>query len=195
MALAKWIERLHSPFSATGYAVSRPSPSVELASPDSTNPRLSLIGHMVDDRFVTDLHFVDGDTKTMLLRSVEGDAKAIWPPSAPLQELVEQENDAGPFLAGVGRSGKSHWSVIVCPLADEAGFEFDFACRVKTEPEWIGSRYKVLDDAALKLSPCDGCSFKQNADIAVFSADLLPEEPFPKTIRWKYRLSLRNAGE
>lgn len=175
--------------------MSRPSPSVELASPDSTDPRLLLVGRMVEDRFVTELQFVDGARTTTLLRSVEGDALAIWPPSSPLQELVQQQNDAGPFLAGVGRSGKSHWSVIVCPLTDETGFEFDFACRVKTEPDWIGSRYELLDDAALKLSPCDGCSVEQNADNVVFSADLLREEPFPKTIRWKYRLSLRNTRE
>lgn len=195
MALAKWTERLHSPVSAAGNAVSRTLPSVELASPDSAHPQLLLVGQMVYDRFVTEIQFFDGDSKTPLLRSVEGDAKAIWPPSSPLQEIVEQQNDAGPFLAGVGQSGKSHWSVIVSCLTDETGFEFDFACRVKTEPEWIGSRYKLLNATALKLTSGDGCSIEQNADIAVFSADLLPEQPFPKTIRWKYRLSLRNAGE
>ena len=100
------------------------------------------------DLFRTQFSLTREDKTVPLLRSVDADRPTVnqaWPPSPPLQEVVLQSNDRGDFLAGVGRAGKSHWSVIITPLTGEAGFEWDFACRVKTHPEWLGSTYQIVN--------------------------------------------------
>ena len=54
----------------------------------------------------------------LLAESVEGPAAegvAAWPRSAPLQEIIPQTIEGVDILAGIGRAGKSHWSVIIKP--------------------------------------------------------------------------------
>ena len=97
------------------------------------------------DRFRTSLLLVTASDERVLLRSLEGDASEAWPPSGPLQEVVPEAANDKPFLAGVGRGGKSHWSIIAT-TTDEAGIEFDMACRVKVDPDFVGSTYELVAD-------------------------------------------------
>ena len=164
----------------------------------------------------------------VVVHSLEGDSDSMWPDSAPLQEVVPQDGDSGEFLAGIGRSGSGHWSVIVLPYGGdgggaafgaedgdtrgvETGFEFDFACRVKTQPECIGSSYVAAESLGDWQLTSEGggatievgeglrlvCHSSPGTELEV-DGDQLRLSPvrqelaLPATLRWKYRFVLRN---
>ncbi|MCA9262551.1 MAG: hypothetical protein KDA60_01835 [Planctomycetales bacterium] len=82
------------------------------------------------------------DTCHPLLTSCEGTPDHHWPTSPPCQELQEHEGPAGvDALLGVGRAGKSHWSVVVGAQGQEGELCFDLACKIIGEPTQIGSTY------------------------------------------------------
>ncbi len=68
-----------------------------------------------------------------------------WPSSAPIQQLSREEINGQMTLLGVGQAGLSHWSVCVEPTERNymPGFKFDFACRAKAMPQWLGSTYRI----------------------------------------------------
>lgn len=86
-----------------------------------------------------------------LLQSVESDSSEPWPLSPPLQQLSIEDLGAGPVGLLVGMAGKSHWSVSV--EAREEMLVFDVACRVRGEPERLGSTYRV--DGEIGVEPDD----------------------------------------
>ena len=148
-----------------------------------------------EDRFVTQLILQDGGESITALQSVEGEPQEVWPDSPPLQEIVPQEIGGRKLLTGVGKAGKSHWSVVVQPLDGEIGFEFDYACRVKEPVDWMGSTYKILAGDATKIrceSADDEAHCQVLLDIDTLRCCVLgfDELKLPATIRWKYRFVL-----
>ena len=165
---------------------------------------------MVGDRFATELELVHGEEATVILRSLEGDSADIWPTSPPLQEVIPQSNEQGDYQAGIGRAGKSTWSVIVAPLADDgpAGFELDFACRIKSEPEWLGSTYQLvasnaqlrgpkvrieLGDLAVTCEP-DTSSVVEMNQTQIIIKPHSQDDALPRTERWKYRFLIGDSS-
>lgn len=183
--------------------------SLHVRSTTNPNQALKLELVRVEDRFSTTLRLLVDDQETTVLRSVEGDGGTAWPPSPVIQDLSKQEGPSGVFLAGLGMAGKSHWSVVIRTIPDSAAIEFDLACRVKKEPEWIGSTYSVLNAdsqlesaATLKLEVsgavirCEtltdepGCCLESEPGRLTLVSNLNPGRELPRTIRWKYRFSL-----
>jgi hypothetical protein len=105
-------------------------------------------------------------------QSVEGpgpDGDARWPASPPIVEVSRVTAGQAPVLLGVGRAGRSHYSLSVAAVANEPDtLLFDVACRIQEPAVWLGSAY---------------------ADAASGEACRLPAGPAlppPTTIRWAY---------
>lgn len=189
-------------------AVSKPVNLIR--TPECDGISLELEMSLRDDRFVTVLRLLDHQQLGAdLLRSAEGDSQQLWPPSAPLQEVIPQENaEVGCYLAGIGRAGLSTWSVIAAVCEDEEtgrpGFEFDFACRIKSDPAWLGSTFELQSEAAFQqdaeiaipgddaniVAVCvsDGSSLTIDGRFVRIAAQLDESDGLPRTVRWKYRL-------
>jgi hypothetical protein len=161
------------------------------------------------DRFAAEIQFRRDHTSSVpILRSVEGDDRRLWPPSPTIQQLMRQENEAGEFLAGVGMAGNSHWSLSTVVIDEQfPALQFDVACRVKADPEWLGSTYQILSgqpmqsdlgarivlgNHVIQVEPAanvGACDVNIDNDRLLVAARQL-DGPLPRTVRWTYRFSL-----
>lgn len=126
--------------------------------------------------------------------------EADWPRSAPIQQLSREEINGQMTLLGVGQAGLSHWSVCVEPTARNhmPGFRFDFACRVKQPPQWLGSTYQLETQHMSHPSRASCLTLHLDANeefetlqknslqqVALRNDDRTPAAA-PKTYRWSY---------
>ena len=80
----------------------------------------------------------------LLLESVEATAEDDWPISPPLQFVsIETRPKKLPVALLMGMSGDGHWSASIEQLPAELTLRFDIACRAKSRPENLGSRYRI----------------------------------------------------
>lgn len=94
------------------------------------------------DRFSHQIEFSNPERKILLV-SEEGSSDQIWPASPALQELHFESRTESDVLLAVGMAGDSHYSLSVeSNRVNE--LRFQFACRFKKQPEFIGSSYKVI---------------------------------------------------
>ncbi|MEM9585861.1 MAG: hypothetical protein AAGA03_01155 [Planctomycetota bacterium] len=80
-----------------------------------------------------------------VLASVEGDSAEDWPASAPVQQLSLEPIEDNATALGVGAAGTSHWSLSVQAQdfgQGQCALVFDWACRVKQAPGFLGSTYQ-----------------------------------------------------
>lgn len=148
----------------------------------------------------------------LLLESVEGTSEHDWPASPPLQGIsIETRPKKLPVALLVGVSGDGHWSASIEQLAAERTIRFDIACRAKSRPEALGSRYRLAPRAALKRVDADagtiqftaaGQTFElggasgpdssppmvrmHEAEMQIHFAEPLSDDA--KTYRWLYQL-------
>lgn len=121
-----------------------------------------------DDRWEHEVRLADG----RVWWSIEGPAAEVgdprWPASPPVVELSEVRTAAEPALLGVGKAGRSHFSlsVSIC-RAEPDTLVFDLACRIQQPAVWLGSTYGTAAGETCRLSAEFG-----NAA--------------PATIRWTY---------
>ena len=104
------------------------------------------------DRLTHTIGIVVGDAYVPILEAIEGSAEAPWPPSPPMQQMVEEsfKPNASPVLLGVGLSGNGHWSSAIETI-ESRGLKFDIACKNSKSSTEFGSQYRVLGD--LQPSP------------------------------------------
>jgi len=173
---------------------------------------LRVVFRRLGDRVAHAIERLQDASWSPILESLEGGPDDVWPPSPPLQELHFEDRPDGRRLALlVGRAGASHWSLSVewDPLSSR--FSFDAACRVRSAPAWLGSRYG-LPSAAAVGGPI-GARFSDAAGIELPgmrlrsestgeqpACDLIQQDrqlqlqpapvaaPWPKTSRWRYSL-------
>jgi len=134
-----------------------------------------------------------------------------WPASPPVQELSIERIGDRDCLLGVGRAGKSHWSISIETLAngtDEASspaqprtdasdssrfpagraLRFDIACRCPEPPVWLGSTYRTDAGGLIHLEPlgttrAEWCGTR----MLRIEPTVLPPT-WPGTVRWQYDL-------
>ncbi len=133
------------------------------------------------DRWEHAVRLADGS----VWQSVEGPAGEAsdprWPASPPVVELSLVRIAAEPVLLGVGKAGRSHYSLSVSACqAEPDTLVFDLACRIQEPAVWLGSTYATAAGETCRLSADLG-----NAATA--------------TIRWAYTagpagLRLRTQG-
>ncbi len=97
------------------------------------------------DRLTHSIGVVVGDTFIPVLEAIEGSADDPWPPSPPMQQMVEESftPDASPVLLGVGLSGNGHWSSAI-ESKECLCLKFDIACKNSKPSTEFGSTYRVL---------------------------------------------------
>ncbi len=168
---------------------------LQAAVPDS-NQTLILNFSQHGDRFATSV-LLNSSDQVLLAESIEGSADegmAAWPRSSPLQEILPQTIDGLDLLAGIGMAGKSHWSVIVKPLLDRPGFDFEFACRVKESPDFLGSTYRLpsrADNQSVRLrAESTDAVIQVEDEQLVIRPEIGPDIAFPSTVQWQYQLVL-----
>ena len=119
------------------------------------------------DRLTHTIGMILGDTYIPFLEAVEGSAKDPWPPSPPMQQMVQESftPDASPVLLGVGLSGNGHWSSAIETKVSR-GLKFDIACKNSKSSTELGSRYRVLGTIQPSLRP-------NSVEIALAGANLI----------------------
>jgi len=128
-------------------------------------------------------HFVavDGD---VIARSVEGPWPAggdeRWPASPVITEIVQIAAARGPALAGVGRAGRSHFSLCIAAVHEQAdALLVEIACRIHNGPGWLGSTYQAASDGP------DG---RRDGATLRITAPEAPGAGLPRTVCWSYRI-------
>ena len=117
------------------------------------------------DRWDHELRLADG----RVWRSVEGPTSEAgdprWPASPPLVEVSLAATNDGTAILGVGRAGRSHYSLCVTPCLDLADtLHFDVACRIQEPAGWLGSTYRPTGEIVPSSLPTE----------------------VPATVRWSY---------
>ena len=150
------------------------------------------------DRWSHAIHFPGaGDAATW--RSVEGareaDGDAAWPASPVIAEVSPVA--AARAVVGVGRAGKSHFSVsftakpadgFTAKPADESGPRIlvECACRIQEHPGWLGSTYERSGSAgppsSLVRIPATTHSGVDHSGVDHSGVDA----PLPRTVTWSY---------
>ena len=134
----------------------------------------------------------NGEFQTVLV-SQEGNDSEQWPASPALQSVhVEKHNeDDVAFL--VGMAGRNHWSASVKADSKLDRIVFEIACRIASEPLWLGSTYR-MDDSLPNASPAE-LPVRIDAiaplNFAANGTELAISIPFgngalPRTVAWSY---------
>jgi hypothetical protein len=162
---------------------------------------LRLVFDWLGDRYGQRIEQQTFSKWSTILESLEGSADEIWPPSPPLQSVHIEHRETGPVALLVGKSGTSHWSASIEPVALPIAFQFDIACRVQCPPGRLGSIYQVAggsDRSIVKVAApqqqatCD--LIEQNKGINSWHIRPVIDSSceFPCTIRWRYTISVDN---
>ncbi len=109
------------------------------------NADLRLTFRFERDRFVHAIERRTADRWEPLWTSREGDDSQDWPASPALQEIAPHESSDGAVLLGVGKAGRSHWSIVFETPVAGADFRFDVACRIGAAVGPLGSSYDAVE--------------------------------------------------
>jgi hypothetical protein len=168
--------------------------------------RVQFVWH--HDRFAHTVTVIAQDRSIPLLASHEGLSDQPWPPSPPLQSLSIESGASGPMALLVGMAGDAHWSLSIAPESGATALVFDVACRAKSLPVFLGSRYRtmvephesgesmlfpVLDrhlQVSLPQSEAPPAQVQRTGDGFGIVVDSRHANLLPRTFRWKYRVAL-----
>jgi hypothetical protein len=148
--------------------------------------RVDRYGHRIEQ-------LVDGQWRPVL-ESLEGSSDDDWPPSPALQDIHIEERSTARVALLVGKSGTSHWSVSVEPIAARRAFAFDIACRIHRSPQWLGSVYRAIAGRPPPIDiaplPCETiCHNEPPNQWRIRPVEFAPQRP--STIRWRYSIGLK----
>jgi hypothetical protein len=141
------------------------SSQIEALDAERTGTRV--VFEWCEDRFRHSIYVVLMGEPILLVESVEGDSIEAWPPSPPLQQLHQQPSPTGrEMLLLTGMAGKSYWSGSVTTAVDVRCtlMGFDFACRHRLTPDWLGVTYQIADGVHVKQAQPRGAVVFQVGD-------------------------------
>ena len=156
------------------------STSTESHTLPHPNGQATVEFHWSNDRF--DHYIRIGE---LTLRSIAGSAQDTWPASPPLQQLSLEEIESREIAFGVGLAGTSHWSVSVEPTED--GFRFDWACRTKEPPGFLGTTYEPNVHFEFRAGEASALNMG-SAAIVVTPEDSTHDSA--GTARWSYEVAV-----
>lgn len=152
------------------------------------------------DRYAHAIEYVEHGRVLWRLTTVEGRADEDWPASPALQDLRLEQRDGQQLALLVGQAGRSHWSLSAELDSAAACLILDVACRVRGQPDRLGSQYQIFPEAEsgdiwrppggalLAIEQVDG----HGADIRIEAGERLSiapgavTGPWPRTVRWRY---------
>lgn len=175
------------------------APAYSLTSAGEDGSTLQVDFMRVGDRFEQTVTRIDRSGKRVALwRDVHNSDSEDWPASPPIQELSLEAIGGQNVLLGVGRAGKSHWSVSIETIGIDSApaIRFDFACRCPEPPRWLGTTYEI--ESADASGTADGHSLQavgaEDAAITRPDPKQIKIEPlnhpskWPGTVRWRYTI-------
>jgi len=127
MTLAKPSERIHS------------SEQIRLVAGTTV-----VIFARAGDRWEHEVRVADGRVWLSIEGPADQQSDPRWPASPPLVEVSLAATSNGAAILGVGRAGRSHYSLAIaaCPGTADT-LLFDVACRIHEPPHWLGSSYQL----------------------------------------------------
>lgn len=167
---------------------------IESRSPDGVGIRIEFA--WLGDRFGHVVLRIDKDAAVQpLLESIETLGADAWPTSPPLQSLSLHTLPSGqPAALLVGMAGSCHWSASVEAVAGHAALQFDIACRHSPQPQWLGSRYRILRKSEKVVNiAADTGRITYAADVAAIEPDTTSEKS--PTTRWRYTISISQTAD
>lgn len=175
------------------------APAYSLTSTASDGSKLQVDFMRVGDRFEQTVTRLDrSGNSSAVWRDVHDSDSDDWPASPPIQELSLEEIGGKSVLLGVGRAGKSHWSVsIEAAEADSsAAIHFDFACRCPEPPQWLGTTYKSesgSEENATGAEPLNATCHEDATSVQIAPGQIKIEPlnhppKWPGTVRWRYTI-------
>ena len=175
------------------------APAYSLTSKSNDGSTLQVDFVRVGDRFEQTVTRLDREGNSVAIwRDLHDSDSDDWPASPPIQELSLEEIGGKNVLLGVGRAGKSHWSVSIETAETDSGpaIRFDFACRCPEPPQWLGTTYKiesgVPEDAttghALQATCAEDATLTRIAPGQIKIEPLAHPPKWPGTVRWRYTI-------
>lgn len=142
----------------------------------------------------------DGESLTVW-RDLHDSDSDDWPASPPIQELSLETIGGQQVLLGVGRAGKSHWSVSIETIAIDSApaIRFDYACRCPEPPDWLGTTYRPQPASRPADAGADWASLQatcgedatqtgegSGSDKRIVIRPTGQPQKWPGTVRWRY---------
>lgn len=175
------------------------APAYTLTCTDKVGRTLNVDFMRVGDRFEQTVTRVDRSGNPVAAwRDVHDGDSDDWPASPPIQELSLQAIGGKNVLLGVGRAGKSHWSVSIetTEVDSASAIRFDFACRCPEPPNWLGTTYEIQSgdtgtattDQALRLICAEDAKLTRLGLKRIEIEPLDQPQKWPGTVRWRYTI-------
>jgi len=176
-----------------------PAPAYTLTCTGKDGWTLHVDFTRVGDRFEQTVTRSDRSGNTVAVwRDVHDSDSDEWPASPPIQELSLEAIGGRNVLLGVGRAGKSHWSVSIetAEVDSAPAIRFDFACRCPEPPNWLGTTYEIqsgdIETAttghALQATCAEDAKLTR-LDPKQFRIEPLDHpQKWPGTVRWRYTI-------
>ena len=175
---------------------------------------LRVVWYRDEDRFGHDIAYVAGQVAAACLTAELGRGRDPWPASPPMQQCSLEPSSRGRQMALlIGMAGKSHWSQSVETDSAAISLTFDVACRVHSQPLWLGSSYRAnhpveaFSASIVRLTVAEGVELtvtgeapdrsrsvrlEVSSNHVAIAADL-GRLQLPSTVRWRYRVALAAA--
>jgi len=147
--------------------------------------RVAAVFSRQDDRWRHAI-FIDGVARYESLEGPEPPAADPRWPAAPVLTEVSRIDVAGsPAIGGVGRAGRSHYSLSMARHPTEPDtLVVEVACRIHESPGWLGSTYRAIGaDAPVRIAADPGPAPAGE-----------PAAALPRTVVWSYRFSPEGIG-
>lgn len=147
-----------------------PKPAAELSALNLCGNGVRAQFFWANDRYAHVIDAVGPAGKVRILESIEGGGEQSWPLSPPYQHLIVSTKENGaPVILMTGSAGNSHWSMAAevatqaFPKKTWSGYFgspfqeveplpfllFETACRLKSEPVWLGTTFRAPNEDAL----------------------------------------------
>lgn len=159
--------------------------TLELSTQPTAAGYLRVVFTRTSDRWSHHIeHVAPGDDSAILLSSREGTPEDVWPTSAPMQDLSQQDlgGGLGKAILGVGQAGCGHWS-LSCTIENETAIKFDWACLVKSESELSELKAQLLGTTYTN-------SDRGEESISLFSVEPLSKQGSTSSLAWSTKMDI-----
>lgn len=166
-------------------ATGGPAPAVRLEA-----GRLEVVFLRTGDRWGHRV-LVDGAPRFVSEEGPTATGDDRWPVSPVLTEVALVAAAGGPAVVGVGRAGRSHFSLSITrhPTIPDA-VVVEAACRIHEPPGWLGSTYRP-PEAPPAAAPASATPAGGTPGEGLIRVPAPPgaTAPLPRTVTWSYLIS------
>lgn len=167
--------------------------------------QIAICFEQVGNQWIEQWQVGEEPAQKMLLKTAST-SDSDWPANPPWQEVIRELHDGLPVIMAIGRAGRSHWSA-AWKVLPSGVINVEYACRVHTEPEFLGTSFQLAQGASCSQATTDSLSLEidgyslrittgNETSIIVNSEGLISIRPnvdgndsLPRTLQWQYRIT------